>query len=139
MLNKKMLRIVICLIALFGCSSIGKSQCATDNEVIQTFITYPVFDDVFNPEIPGRIPLYILKNKYINKGLQLTRDDHVVKVVDDTTGLEKNYFEIVRLDMRSDTAQIAFYYELKHLEVQGIVLNDEGKCKVEVNDYIFID
>ena len=134
-----MKRIILFLIIFLGCSSTGKSQCDSEGEVIQAFITYPAFDDVFNPEIPGRIPLYILKNKYINKDIELKRDEYVVKVVDDTTGLEKNYFEIVRLDMNSDTAQIAFYYELKHLEVQGIVLNDEGKCKVEVNDYIFID
>lgn len=122
------------LLLVINCSC--SEPCTDRAKIIQSFLDIPELDKVFYPEIEGRVPLYILNNEYIDKDIDLHKYGEKVNVVDDTTGTNGNFIRIAKFDVKQDEIDIAFYYKIQNMEVQGNVSQEEGGCKVQEYEFI---
>lgn len=121
---------------LFVVTNLCNGQCTDRSEILQTFLDIPELDNVFYPEIEGRVPLYILNNEYIEKDIDLHKYGEKVIVVDDTTGTNGNFIKVAKWDKEQNNINIAFSYKIQNMEVHGTIERKDGEC--EVLDYEFI-
>lgn len=121
---------------LLGITNSCDESCSERSEIIQTFLDIPELDYVFYPELEGRVPLYILDNEYIDKDIELYKYGEEVVIVDDTTGTRGNFIRIAKFDVEQDEIDIAFYYKIQNMEVEGTISREGGKCTVKNYEFI---
>ncbi|HEX6982001.1 MAG TPA: hypothetical protein VF181_04510 [Balneolaceae bacterium] len=124
------------LLTLFLIVSCSSSQTTKENAVLQTILKNPKMKKFFHLELDSRTPLYLLDNEYLDENLKLTELEYKVVIVNDTSGTNRNYLEIVKLDIKEDEAKFAIYYKIEGTEIYGTLKEINGEWKVKNISYL---
>lgn len=129
---KKLLMLLIIIWCIVSFSSNGLAQ----ERAIQTLLTVPELDGVFHPEREEKFPLYFLKNEIVSGDIHLEYHGHALIMVDDTTGTQSNYIEVLELKKQNDEVAISIYYKYHEAEITGVLEGSKQGYHVLTYDII---
>ena len=103
-------------------------------DVVQFVLNIEDLQSTFHPELPGRKPLILLKNRYFDKDPLLMKFGELVLFLSkddiDAKGLQ-NYFEFKKIQLIQGTVELYFQYPLENVngKVTLVKKNNEWTMK----------
>lgn len=126
----------ILLVLILSMANFCSAQTVDKSKVIQTILNTEELEKYLHLEMEARTPLYVLKNEYVDEGVELSKNGQQVFLIEEEADSVKNYIQFLFLNIETDRAEFDLYYKIENMSMKGRLKKVKGQWEIDELDEI---